>query len=101
MPPERRVIVIGAGLAGSALAVALAARGLAVTVVERRKPLLEPLPDVRGLVLSAASRAVLEDSGLWSRLAPSATPMSRATRRRFSSTSSRRSSEPRPVLREA
>lgn len=77
MPPERRVIVIGAGLAGSALAVALAARGLAVTVVERRKPLLEPLPDVRGLVLSAASRAVLEDSGLWSRLAPSATPISR------------------------
>ncbi|MGE0485194.1 MAG: FAD-dependent monooxygenase [Gammaproteobacteria bacterium] len=77
MSPERQVVVAGAGLTGSALAVALAARGLAVTVVERRQPLLERLPDVRGLVLSAASRTVLEGLGLWSRLAPHATAVTR------------------------
>jgi tRNA 5-methylaminomethyl-2-thiouridine biosynthesis bifunctional protein len=34
-PPERRAIVVGAGLAGAATAGSLAARGWAVTVVER------------------------------------------------------------------
>lgn len=69
-------LIIGAGLVGCAAALALAARGLSVTMFERRAQLTrEQMTDERALVLAAASVSVLDDLGVWPRLAPRACPI--------------------------
>src|SRR5260221_4256590 len=58
---EREVVVVGGGLVGSTLAVALARRGIASTVLERQ----EETPEVvRGELIMPSGVAVLERLGL-------------------------------------
>ena len=63
--------IIGAGMVGASAAVALARRGLAVALLERRAaPSSQAIAaDVRALVLSAASVEILSAAGLWTALA--------------------------------
>lgn len=71
-------IIVGAGLVGTALAVALSRQGMEVAVIEQRRPPRGEASseDVRGLVLSAASQHILESIGLWDRLSPHVTRIS-------------------------
>lgn len=66
------VVVVGAGPAGLCFARALADTGLRVTVVEQqpRAALADPAFDGREIALTHASRQILEQLGLWARLAP-------------------------------
>ncbi len=74
MRPDCDCLVVGAGLVGSIAALTLAGRGLRVAVAERRgAPAQVSGADVRALVLSAASVRILEDLGVWPRLAAQAT----------------------------
>ena len=76
MPPEIDCLIAGAGFAGSALALALAQRGLSVGLVEARGPLpATGGTDVRGLVLVPSSKRLLADLDLWRELAPHAAPI--------------------------
>lgn len=70
MQPDFDCVIVGAGLVGTALAVALSRAGIDVAVVERRPPLRSEVAneDVRGLVLNTASQRILENIGLWDRL---------------------------------
>jgi kynurenine 3-monooxygenase len=75
--PEE-VIIAGAGLAGSLLAVFLAQRGLNVTVFERRGDMRSDKVEAgRSINLALASRgiAALERAGLFERLKPILVPM--------------------------
>jgi 2-octaprenylphenol hydroxylase len=76
-PGEFDVAVIGAGIAGSALAVALSGKGLSIALVESR-PLTRPqLPsgldvqqfDARVSALTPRSRGMLETLGAWQAIA--------------------------------
>lgn len=68
------VLVVGGGLVGSALAIALDAAGLASVLVEARDPhVLEQASfDSRATALANGSQPILEQLGLWSELEPSA-----------------------------
>ncbi len=71
-------VVVGAGLAGAALAVGLARCGLTVAAVDVRGPAsATPLRDARGLALSVSSQRVLSALGLWVPLVPRLTPIKR------------------------
>ena len=71
MPPDFDCVVVGAGLVGTAAAVALSQQGCDVAVVERRPPLRDEgsSTDMRALVLNVASQRILARLGLWERLA--------------------------------
>lgn len=64
------IAVIGAGLAGGVLAILLRQAGFAVTLVEARERPVETSaePDPRALAVTPASRSILEQAGVWSRL---------------------------------
>lgn len=66
------IAIIGAGPAGLAFARSLAGSGLSVALVEQqaRQALAEPAFDGREIALTHASRQLLEQLGLWSRLDP-------------------------------
>lgn len=69
---DHDVIVVGAGVAGAAMALALAQQRLDVAVVDTRAP--EPFDpaaevDLRVFALSPASIALLDRVGAWSRIA--------------------------------
>lgn len=65
-------LVVGAGPAGLCAALALAARGLRVDVIERqpRAALADPGFDGREIALTHASMKVLRDIGVWERIPP-------------------------------
>lgn len=71
------IIIVGGGLNGPALAIALAQAGFAVTVIDvlpvdrRRKPGF----DGRSYALALASKRLLQAIGIWDRVAPDAQPM--------------------------
>jgi len=79
VPETRRaaVVIVGAGIAGSALAVALADRGLDVTLVEARSLTPPELPRTTGVgefdprvsALTPRSRDFLEQLGAWRAIA--------------------------------
>jgi 2-octaprenyl-6-methoxyphenol hydroxylase len=78
---ETDVLVVGGGLVGASLAVALAPLGLSITVIEN-SPVRDPSPpsyDDRTLALGAASCRILEGIGLWPSLAADATPIREVT----------------------
>lgn len=78
MPREFDCVVVGAGLAGAALAIGLARFGLQVAAIDGRKPVaLVQGGDVRGLALAVSSRRLLQALGLWAPLAPRLTPIRR------------------------
>jgi 2-polyprenylphenol 6-hydroxylase len=68
------VVIIGAGIAGSALALALAGNGLDIAVVEARPLEMPDLPEERSIgdfdsrvsALTPRSQALLESMGSWS-----------------------------------
>lgn len=71
------VAIIGGGLAGSALAHALSATPLSVTLVEARDPsqLQQPSFDDRATALANGSKRILETLGLWDRVGAEAQPI--------------------------
>ncbi|NNC66284.1 MAG: 2-octaprenyl-6-methoxyphenyl hydroxylase [Gammaproteobacteria bacterium] len=71
------VVIIGGGLAGSALAHALAQTPLSVTLVEARDPsqLQQPSFDDRATALANGSKRILDTLGLWEEVGREATPI--------------------------
>ncbi len=70
--------IIGAGLVGTSLALALLQAGLSLQILEHHIP--ETVsntrpPDTRPITLSYGSHQILKTLGLWSALAPHATPV--------------------------
>ncbi|PLW83550.1 2-octaprenyl-3-methyl-6-methoxy-1,4-benzoquinol hydroxylase [Kineobactrum sediminis] len=72
-PQYYDIAIVGGGIAGSALALALSGQGLALTVVEAGSPPPATLPDAVGLehfdprvvALNPQSRALLQQWGAW------------------------------------
>ena len=64
------IAVIGAGPVGAALALRLAAAGIATAVIDRAPlpPMEHPAFDGRAYAIAAGSRRLLEAAGLWQRL---------------------------------
>lgn len=66
------VLIVGAGITGATLALALADAGIAVTVLDREAPPPLPAPgqplDVRVSAIHAAAAGLLERLGAWPRL---------------------------------
>ncbi len=77
MKPDTDIIIVGGGLNGPALALALAQAGHAVTVIDAlpaatRK---EPAFDGRAYALALASQRLLLATGIWDRISDQAQPM--------------------------
>ncbi len=76
---ERRaeVIIVGGGMVGMCLAVALADAGVATALVERARmaDLAEPERDGRASAIAAGSQRILDGLGLWQAIAPHAQPI--------------------------
>ena len=74
---QQDVVIIGAGIAGSALAVALSGQGMSITLVEAQSVAAPGLPDVRDVhnfdtrvsALTPRSRAYLDTLGAWEAIA--------------------------------
>jgi len=71
------VILVGAGMAGMTLALALASAGLKVSVIDRDDPMLWAAQAFDGRVsaIAAGSRRVFETLGLWPAMVAAATPI--------------------------
>lgn len=71
------ILIIGGGLSGAALQLALAPHGIRTLLVEARTPALAPdRPlDTRTLALAPASMHILDMLGVWGQVAPTATPI--------------------------
>src|SRR5437899_8983698 len=72
MQHDRDVLIVGAGPAGLALAMALADAGFTVSVLDTqpREALAAPAEDGRDIALTHASVDTLRALGLWQRLLP-------------------------------
>jgi len=68
--PQVDVLIVGAGPVGLCLTRALADSGLTLAVVEQqpRRALAEPAFDGREIALTHASRHILDELGMWSRI---------------------------------
>ena len=75
MRPEFDAVVVGAGLIGSACALALSRAGLHVSLIEARPAPTAASVDARALVLAPSSVAVFCELELWPSLAPHAHPI--------------------------
>lgn len=70
------VAVVGGGLVGSSLALALAQQGRSVTLIERAlPPESEPRWDERCIALNARTRQILTSLGVWEAIATEAVPI--------------------------
>ena len=75
-PEPLDVAIVGGGLVGASLAVALRPLGLRVALIERGlPPAAEPAWDERSIALNLASRAICGDLGLWPAIEPEAEPI--------------------------
>lgn len=77
MSAELNILIIGGGLVGASVAIALDAAGIAATLVETAAPRVDAQPshDERNLALARASVNGLEALGVWRHAAPRATPI--------------------------
>ena len=77
MSEQSSILIIGGGLVGASLAIALDAAGIAATLVETAAPRAEAQPshDERNLALARASVNGLEAIGVWRHARASATPI--------------------------
>ena len=72
------ILVSGGGIAGLSAAAALGARGFSVLCVDPAPPVREMAEtgaDLRSTAFLQPARALLDEAGLWERLAPHATPL--------------------------
>jgi 2-octaprenyl-6-methoxyphenol hydroxylase len=70
------VVVVGGGLVGASLAIALAPSGKKVALIEAAAPpKSQPAWDEREIALNVVSRRIYQGLGVWERLAPDATPI--------------------------
>jgi len=76
---EHDVLIIGGGLVGASLAIALEGSGLRVALVEAAPPRadLQPSYDERNLALALATVNALTTLGVWARVGARATPIRR------------------------
>jgi 2-octaprenyl-6-methoxyphenol hydroxylase len=75
-PTDTDIAIVGGGLVGASLALALAPSGRRITLVESALPAAAaPSWDERCIALNAASQAILARLGVWAALAPSAVPI--------------------------
>ncbi len=74
---ESGILIIGGGLVGASLAIALDAAGIAVTLVETAAPRVDAQPsyDERNLALARATVNGLDAIGVWRHAAACATPI--------------------------
>ena len=74
---ETGVLIIGGGLVGASLAIALDAAGIAATLVETAAPRADAQPsyDERNLALARATVNGLDAIGVWRHAAARATPI--------------------------
>jgi len=77
MPQNYDLIIVGAGLAGNCLALALQNTGLNIAIVEAnsREQLATSVAGDRALALAAGTVNVLENLGLWQEINHKATPI--------------------------
>jgi len=68
------LVIVGGGLVGASLAIALSGRGLRMALVEAAEPSADTQPnyDDRALALAYGTRRIFEGLGLWDRIAPQA-----------------------------
>ena len=75
-PALQDVLIVGGGLVGASLAVALSGRGLAVTLVEAAAPpASRPSWDERTIALNLASEAIFRQLGVWAPIREAAAPI--------------------------
>ena len=75
-PALQDVLIVGGGLVGASLAVALSGRGLAVTLVEAAAPPpSRPAWDERTIALNLASEAIFRQLGVWEPIREAAAPI--------------------------
>lgn len=77
MKPDHDIVIVGGGLNGPALALALAQAGLSVALIDAQRPgaRAEADFDGRAYALSIASRRLLEGVGVWPLVAALAEPI--------------------------
>jgi 2-octaprenyl-6-methoxyphenol hydroxylase len=77
MSPDYDLLIVGGGLVGSSLALALAPQSLRIGIIEAVLPTTGEQPnfDSRAIALAFGSRRILEGIGCWSAIAPEATPI--------------------------
>ncbi|WP_032112317.1 UbiH/UbiF/VisC/COQ6 family ubiquinone biosynthesis hydroxylase [Candidatus Paracaedibacter symbiosus] len=71
------VCILGGGLVGGVLGIALAKQGLVVTIVDRenRETMLNPKIDGRTTAINLASKIIFDELGLWDEITPHAEPI--------------------------
>jgi 2-octaprenyl-6-methoxyphenol hydroxylase len=71
------VVIVGGGMVGASLAVALGDTGLSVMLIESTAPgaSVQPSFDDRTTALGNASRRIFESLGVWAHIAPQASPI--------------------------
>src|ERR1043166_2849501 len=77
MPDAFDVVIVGGGMVGASLAVALGDTGLSVMLIESIAPATgayQPSFDDRTTALGNASRRIFEALGVWPAMAPHASP---------------------------
>jgi len=74
---EYELIIVGGGLVGASLALALAGRGLRIALIETHAPKAasQPSYDDRSIALAYSSRRVFDAIGVWSSLEPVVEPI--------------------------
>ncbi|MDR9427844.1 MAG: UbiH/UbiF/VisC/COQ6 family ubiquinone biosynthesis hydroxylase [Salibaculum sp.] len=77
MTSDSDILIVGGGLNGPALALALAQSGLQVTVIDALPKAKRELPDFdgRGYALALGSIRLLDHLGIWDRVAQTSQPM--------------------------
>jgi 2-octaprenyl-6-methoxyphenol hydroxylase len=77
MLAEYDVIIVGGGMTGASLALALAGTNARIAIIEATSPSSEQQPsyDDRGLALSLSSQRVLQGLGIWDQVAATANPI--------------------------
>jgi 2-octaprenyl-6-methoxyphenol hydroxylase len=77
MTPDSDILIVGGGLNGPALALALAQSGLTVTVIDALPNTARKLADFdgRGYALALASKRLLASLGVWEKVAENSQPM--------------------------
>jgi len=75
--PDYDLIIVGGGMVGASLAIALAGRGLRMALIEAHPPGVDSQPsyDDRGIALAYGTQRIFEALGVWPALAAIAEPI--------------------------